>query len=49
MEHFQGIFSVEGETYPVDDPTGLFIKKISLEDALRMVGPVSNVEIKAYL
>ncbi|GJT92141.1 RNA-directed DNA polymerase, eukaryota, reverse transcriptase zinc-binding domain protein [Tanacetum coccineum] len=49
VEHFQKIFGVEGETYPVDDPTQLFSKKISQEDALEMVKPISNEEIKSAI
>ncbi|GJT76026.1 RNA-directed DNA polymerase, eukaryota, reverse transcriptase zinc-binding domain protein [Tanacetum coccineum] len=40
---------VEGETYPVDDPIGLFSKKISDIDALEMVKPVSNEDIKSVI
>ncbi|GJS02052.1 hypothetical protein Tco_0318560 [Tanacetum coccineum] len=47
VDHFQGIFGVEGDTYPIDDPIDLFSKKISDSDSLDLVKPVSNDEIKA--
>ncbi|GKB81287.1 RNA-directed DNA polymerase, eukaryota, reverse transcriptase zinc-binding domain protein [Tanacetum coccineum] len=40
---------VEGETYLVDDPIGLFSKKISDIEALEMVKPVSNEDIKSVI
>nr|GEW81642.1 hypothetical protein [Tanacetum cinerariifolium] len=46
---FQKIFKVEGETYPVEDPDHLFFKKISEDDALEMIKPISNEEIKAVI
>lgn len=49
MEHFQGIFGIEGDNYHVEDPASLFTKKISVNDALKMVGPVSNEEIKSAI
>nr|GEW33377.1 hypothetical protein [Tanacetum cinerariifolium] len=49
VEHFQKIFGVEDGTYPVDDPIGLFSKKISDIDALDMVKPVLNKEIKSII
>ncbi|GKC32155.1 RNA-directed DNA polymerase, eukaryota, reverse transcriptase zinc-binding domain protein [Tanacetum coccineum] len=40
VEHFQGIFGVEGNTYPIDDPIDLFSKKISDSDSLDLApGP----------
>ncbi|GJV09161.1 hypothetical protein Tco_1346817, partial [Tanacetum coccineum] len=42
-----GIFGVEGDTYPIDNPDDLFSKKISDNDSLDLVKPVSNDEIKA--
>ena len=49
VQHFQNIFGIEGEIYPVDDPVGLFSKKISDEQALKMISPFSNEEIKSAI
>ncbi|GJS71118.1 putative RNA-directed DNA polymerase, eukaryota, reverse transcriptase zinc-binding domain protein [Tanacetum coccineum] len=49
VEYFQNIFGIEGDTYPVDDPIQFFSKKISEEDALDMIKPVTSEEIKLAL
>ncbi|GJY18809.1 RNA-directed DNA polymerase, eukaryota, reverse transcriptase zinc-binding domain protein [Tanacetum coccineum] len=49
VDHFESFFGTCEETFPVEDPDGLFIKKIDAVSALYMVRDVSNEEIKAAL
>ncbi|GJT40085.1 zinc knuckle CX2CX4HX4C containing protein [Tanacetum coccineum] len=49
VDHFESFFGTCEKTFPVEDPDGLFIKKIDVVSALYMVRDVSNDEIKAAL
>ncbi|GJX60248.1 retrovirus-related pol polyprotein from transposon TNT 1-94 [Tanacetum coccineum] len=49
VDHFESFFGTCEETFLVEDPDGLFIKKIDVVSALYMFRDVSNDEIKAAL
>ncbi|GJT01522.1 putative RNA-directed DNA polymerase [Tanacetum coccineum] len=49
VDHFQTFLGTCDETFPIEDPDGLFIKKIDAVRALHMVKDVTNEEIKSAL
>ena len=50
VEHFHGFFGKDDDDiYPVEDPESLFTKKISEVDAVYMIRPIMDEEIKAAI
>ena len=49
VEHFHGFLGKEDDVFLVEDPEGLFTKKISAEDVVHMIRPISNDEIRAAI
>lgn len=46
VQHFKRFLRAAKEVQPIDDPEGLFTKKIQETDAARMIGEITNEEIK---